>query len=149
MPNIAGVLKAEITRVARKEIRSETDSLQKAIAQYRRDLGTLKRQVVALEKLVRALGGKPPTTKSSAEGACDATTVARRFSPSRLAAHRKRLDLSADAFGSLIGVSGQTIYKWETGKARPRARQLEAIATVRTLGQREARALLDKTGTAE
>jgi len=38
--------------------------------------------------------------------------VQRRFSPARLAATRKKLGLSAADFGALIGVSGQSIYKW-------------------------------------
>jgi len=38
MPNIAAVLKDEISRIARKEIRSETTSLKKASSQYRRDI---------------------------------------------------------------------------------------------------------------
>ena len=38
MPNIATVLKDEISRIARKEIRSETAVVKKASAQYRRDI---------------------------------------------------------------------------------------------------------------
>jgi hypothetical protein len=34
-------------------------------------------------------------------------------------------------------VSGQTVYHWEQGKARPRAAQLESLAMVRGLGARE------------
>jgi hypothetical protein len=41
-----------------------------------------------------------------------------------------------------MGVSGQSIYKWETGKATPRAAQLKAIAATRTLGKREVAARL-------
>jgi DNA-binding transcriptional regulator YiaG len=46
--------------------------------------------------------------------------------------------LSAADFGLLIGVSGQSIYKWEDGKVRPRAKQLQAILSLRGLGKREA-----------
>jgi transcriptional regulator with XRE-family HTH domain len=34
-------------------------------------------------------------------------------------------------------VSGQTIYHWEQGKARPRAAQLENLASVRGLSKHE------------
>jgi DNA-binding transcriptional regulator YiaG len=34
-------------------------------------------------------------------------------------------------------VSGQTIYHWEQGKARPRAAQQESLAAVRGLGKHE------------
>jgi DNA-binding transcriptional regulator YiaG len=52
--------------------------------------------------------------------------------------------LSAADFATLLGVSGQSVYKWEHGESRPRARQLEAIAAVRGIGKREAAARLDK-----
>jgi transcriptional regulator with XRE-family HTH domain len=45
--------------------------------------------------------------------------------------------ISAASYGQLVGVSGQTIYHWEQGKARPRAAQLEQLAAVRGLGARE------------
>jgi len=53
MPNIASILKAEISRVARKEIRAATDSLKKQSTQYRSQIAALKRQVADLEKLLR------------------------------------------------------------------------------------------------
>lgn len=61
-----------------------------------------------------------------------------RYSAKGLASHRKRLALSAEQFGALLGVSGQSIYKWEAGKARPRAAQLQSIAAIRSIGKREA-----------
>jgi len=48
----------------------------------------------------------------------------------------------AKDYGKLIGVSGLTVYHWEAGKAKPRRRQLPAIAAVRGLGKREAAARL-------
>jgi len=52
------------------------------------------------------------------------------------AALRKKLGLSATDMGKLIGVSGQSVYHWETGKTKPRASQLQAIAAVRKMGKR-------------
>jgi DNA-binding transcriptional regulator YiaG len=51
---------------------------------------------------------------------------------------RQRLGLSAAAMGALLGVTAQSVYKWEDGKARPRSAQLQAIAAIRKLGKREA-----------
>ena len=47
-------------------------------------------------------------------------------------------DRSAASYGKLVGVSGQTIYHWEQGKARPRAAQLERLASVREFGKQQA-----------
>lgn len=148
MPNIASVLKSEIARLARKEVRSETEALKKATARYRSEIAELKRQVTALQKQVRSVAaGRGAAQAAPAEEEGDESGV-RRFSAKGLASHRRRLGLSAEAFGALVGVTGQSIYKWEAGKARPRASQMNAIAELRTLGKREAQARLDALGTA-
>jgi DNA-binding transcriptional regulator YiaG len=37
----------------------------------------------------------------------------------------------------LLGASKQSVYHWETGKSKPRAAPLLAIATVRKLGKKQ------------
>ena len=59
---------------------------------------------------------------------------------------RDRLGLSAERFGKLIGVTGQSIYAWEAGRSVPRAKQLEAIAALRGIGKKEVRARLAAGG---
>lgn len=138
MPNIAAVLKEEIARIARKEIRSDTSTLQKASAQYRRDIAALKRQIAALEKALKKAVKGIPAGRVENRGKPPKEDAGLRFRAAGLASHRKRLELSAEAFGKLVGVSGQTVYAWETGKSRPRRGQMTAIAAVRRLGKREA-----------
>ena len=72
------------------------------------------------------------------------TTVTSRFSAKSVSAQRKRLGISANDFGKLVGVSGVTIYAWEQGRSRPRKAQIQALGLVRTLGKTEARAKLGK-----
>jgi DNA-binding transcriptional regulator YiaG len=141
MPNIASILKSEIARVARKEIRGETVQLKKAVGAYRSQIAALKRRAQALEKQLRGLrkGGGAKAAPVEAE---DDSMGAFRFSAKGLASHRKRLGLSAHDCGILLGASGQSVYKWEDGKARPRAKHLPAIAALRTLGKKEAAAIL-------
>lgn len=143
MPNIAIALKAEIARIARKEIKGETGDFKKASAQYRAHISALRRRIEVLERQVKRASKGAKVAEDTARSATeDDAGVRRRFSSARLASTRKKLGLSAADFGALIGVTGQSIYKWESGEARPRAKQLEAIASVRTLGKREATARL-------
>lgn len=138
MPNIASILKAEISRVARKEVRTEIETLKKASAAHRASIAELRRQVEALEKdLRRVAKGAMHSTKAQDLDSEASAGTKRRFSATRLAAHRAKLGLSAAIYGQLVGVSGQTIYHWEQGKARPRTAQLENLASVRDLGARE------------
>ena len=55
MPNIAAVLKEEILRLARKEIRTETLALKRASAQYRRDIAEMKRRLSDLQRRIGPL----------------------------------------------------------------------------------------------
>lgn len=138
MPNIASILKAEISRVARKEVRTEIETLKKASVARRASIAELRRQVSALEKELRRVAkGATRSATAPISGDEAAAGMKRRFSPTRLAAHRAKLGLSAASYGQLVHVSGQTIYHWEQGKARPRAVQLESLAAVRGLSARE------------
>lgn len=141
MPNIASILKSEISRVARKEVRAEIENLKKASVHHRAAIAALRRQVGALEKELRTVAkggarGARGVNAGEAEEAGDGEPK-RRFSAGRLAAHRTKLGISAASYGKLVGVSGQTIYHWEQGKARPRAAQLQSLAAVRGLGKQE------------
>ncbi|HEY6514383.1 MAG TPA: hypothetical protein VI032_20570 [Burkholderiaceae bacterium] len=140
MPNIASILKAEIARVARKEVRSETQQLKKAVGAYRSQIAALKRRAQAVEKQLRGL--RKGVARPQQAEADDEAMGSFRFSAKGLASHRKRLGLSAHDCGVLLGASGQSVYKWEDGKARPRAKHLPAIAALRTLGKKDAARIL-------
>jgi DNA-binding XRE family transcriptional regulator len=136
MPNIAAALKTEIARIARKEIRGEVSTLKSAANQQRAKIAALRKEVERLERELKA--AKQGPSKAGVQSPLGTDGVALRFRASGLASHRKRLGLSAADFGRLIGVSGQSIYKWEAGEAKPRKKQLESIAAVRGIGRREA-----------
>ena len=134
MTNIASVLKSEISRIARKEVRAEIDSLKKASTQHRAAIAQLRRQVSDLEKRLRQ--AERQAASASRTTSSEAADTPRRFSAGRLAAHRAKLGLPAAAYGKLVGMSGATIYLWEQGKARPNAEQLQRLAALRTLSRR-------------
>ena len=140
MPNIASVLKSEIARVARKEIRSEIDSLRKASTTYRSEIAALKKRTQSLEQELRRLGKSLP--KPAAKPDADPTNGKTRFSAKGLVTLRQRLGLSAHDLGQLVGASGQAVYNWEGGEVRPRDKHLPAIAALRTMGKKEAAARL-------
>lgn len=142
MPNIATVLKAEIARLAKKEARSAADPLKRAVTQHRSDLAKLKRQVADLERELKRLRKAPG--RPAAEGQpAEAEGGPIRFSAKGLAAQRKRLGLSAADCGLLLNASGQSVYNWESGSARPRAKHLAAIAAMRKLGKRQVNEILE------
>ena len=135
MPNIANVLKSEIARVARKEVRAETAALKKASRAQRAEIVALKQRARSLEdQVARLTKAKEKAVPSSG----DAPAKPPRFSAKGLASQRRRLGLSAHDCGLLVGASGQSIYNWEDDKAHPRAANLVAIAALKSLSKREA-----------
>ena len=104
MPNIASVLKAEISRVARKEVRAETEGLKKAASAQRAEIIGLRRRIQELEKQLKALlraaprGGalKASAGQPAAESDGDASGL--RFRAKGMATNRRRLGLSAEGW---------------------------------------------------
>ncbi len=137
MPNIAALLKSEISRVSRKELRGETSALKKALSTQRSDIAALKRRTQALEQQLRRLS-KASAKSSPARESASPEGASTRFSAKGLVSQRRRLGLSAAECGLLVGTSAQSIYNWEAGKVRPRARHLAAIAALRQLGRKQA-----------
>lgn len=135
MPNIASVLKSEITRIARKEIRAEVEGLKKSLSGYRSEIAALKRRCQSLEHEVRSLNKSVP---KQAPAAVDESGKSVGFSAKELASQRKRLGLTIEGCALLLGTVGKSIYRWETGKAKPRERYWPSIAALRTLSKEQA-----------
>ncbi len=139
MSNFASQLKAEISRIAKRESRQETASLKKSASQARSDIAALKRRIGELEALVRRLAKTAPASAAASSADSQKTL---RFRAGGFAALRTRLDLSAAQMAQLLGVSAQSVYHWESGKSRPRASQLGQIANLRKLGKKQVQARL-------
>jgi DNA-binding transcriptional regulator YiaG len=145
MANIAAVLKDEIRRLARKEVKSHLGKTHRATVRYRSDIAKLKRLLKLQERKLAFLESqqaKQPKTDSAPEDVAPGS----RFSARSVRAQRKRLKMTAEEFGKLIGVSPQTVYLWERGKVRPKASQFAVLISARSLGRREARAKLELAG---
>src|SRR6187549_1569403 len=140
MPNLGVVLKQEIARLSRREVRSVTGTTRNATAQHRRHIAALRRQVAKLERQVAVLQRQRWGAAPAAPAAASSQKM--RFVAKGLKSQRARLGLSAADFGRLVGVSAQSIYNWEQGHASPRAGQLAVLAARRGIGKREALQLL-------
>ena len=85
MPNIATLLKNEISRVARKEQRGESLALRKSVSSHRAEIAALKRRVQALEQQLRRLASVGRRAAPSEDDEAPAGP-ATRFSARSLAA---------------------------------------------------------------
>ena len=135
MPNIANVLKAEISRIAKREVRAETRALKKASGNCRTEIAALKRRAADLENQLRRLSKQ---LERSPAPAANLAAQPVKFSAKSLASQRRRLKLSAESLGLLVGVSTQSIYNWERGATAPYTKHIPALAALKTLTPRQA-----------
>lgn len=143
MPNIASVLKAEITRLCRREIKRELAVVRKANVAYRHNIAALKRQVAALEQKAGQLAKRAQISVAAGTQALPDRPV--RFVAKGLRSLRGRLGLSAAQLAALVGVSEQSVYNWETKKAVPRKEQFAKLIELRGIGKREVKQRLQES----
>jgi len=141
MPNIGSLLKSEISRLSRREIRKEVSSVKKASAAHRRDIAALKRQVAGVQRQISMIETRAATHAGRAPTALPKRPV--RFVAKGFRSLRARLGLSAPQLARLLGVSEQSIYNWENSKATPRKEQLAEIIALRSQGKRDVQKRLD------
>lgn len=140
MANLAATLKEEVTRLARKELKTETGSLKKNNSRHRLEIAELKRRVSQLERQLKAVLKNIQKQPAQVEQPADKAKL--RFRADGFKKHRERLGLSAAALGRMLDVSLQTVYNWESGKTKPSKEQVVKIAALRKMGKREAMAHL-------
>jgi DNA-binding transcriptional regulator YiaG len=148
MPNIATVLKEEITRLARKELRQHTDPLRAQVLAQRKAISALKQEIERLQrdvvKLAKSTAKDARIKADSDPSGSSQSGRPSRYSGALLRKLRERLDLSRDAFAPLIGASPQAVYNWEQTQTRPRQEFLDKIALIRGLSKAQVAALLEQ-----
>lgn len=143
MPNIAQLLKDEIGRLARKEIRIAAEPLQEQLVELRKTVREQRKSIAALHQRIaqlQALAVSPTDKILETPDIENSRKI--RLSPDSIKKHRKRLGLSQGQLGQLLNVSTNTIVRWEQGKSEPREAYRTGIAQLRTMGVRQVNQLL-------
>lgn len=143
MGKVEGIIKSEIIRLAKREVRKISVPLSREVWGMKSTVSQLRKTVSALEKFVtlqqKELEKKEPPLKAPPE-----EVKMSRFSPRLIKSLRKRLGLSQREMASLGGVTVGAVYQWESGKFEPRGEKKAMLVALRKLGRREARRLLEK-----
>ena len=145
MNTFSNAFRAEVVRMARKELKPELQGMRKALAHHRSEIAALKREVKALASLLKTSKRKVKTVEVPQDVGKAAEVKQPRsgnFGPQALLEKRTALGLTQKEMATLLGASSLSIYKWESGQVQPRAAQLVRIAEVLRMGKREARAKL-------
>ncbi|MCE9615822.1 MAG: helix-turn-helix domain-containing protein [Lentisphaerae bacterium] len=140
MPNVAVILKAEITRLARKEVRSATGPLRAACVALKRRAAAQGREIAALVKEVRRLRSSTSQSGTAPVASAANETQSARVTSAMVKRVRARLGISQAELGRLVGVSQIAVYMWERkgGRLQLRNATRAAFVGIRKLGKREA-----------
>ena len=148
MSSIMKELKAEIARLARKEIKKEIVPVQRVSASRRGMIAELRRQIAALQRdvadLRRALsrGGPLPLAvqpAASAEG--DDGRKGFWITGKGVRKLRLRLGLTQTEFAQLANVSGQTVVNWEGTQGKIPLRRKDTSARLQEIRKMKKRDL--------
>ena len=130
-----GALKAEVRRLAAKEVQKGLRSLrtlQRQMKKLRLAARANRRGLRAVERSFGRLESRVPSGGRRGRGA--------RLSGEDIRALRARLRMTREQFSRLLGVSPGSIFGWETGRTVPRGRSMARVLEVRKMGVRRARA---------
>lgn len=141
MPNIAKVLKEEIRRIAKSEMRQTLTKLRKDNAALKRTLADHKRRLAVVERNDKKLVADLETRRSVTVKASDQEVTKARISGRMILSIRKRFGMSQADFAKLIGVTPVSVFLWEKkdGRLQLRSGSTAAIVEVRKLKVKEAK----------
>ena len=146
MAKLEAIIKSEIIRLARREMRKvsvplgrDVRILKGAASQLRKSVSPLERFAVQKQKeLARReirLEAPPEEIKKS------------RFSPRLIRSLRKKLRITQKELAFLIGVTVVAVQKWEAGKFQPKTGKKARLAALRKLSRSDVKKLLEEKGT--
>ncbi|WP_233205506.1 helix-turn-helix transcriptional regulator [Acidovorax sp. 56] len=143
MNTFSNAFRAEVVRMARKELKPELQSMRKAITSHRSEIAALKRDVKNLTSQLKAAQRQTKAVQTALPSG--QPTVAKRasgqafvFNPAMLAQMRQALGATQLEMASLLAVSPLSYSRWEKGQAHPRAKQLAKIEEALRMGPRVA-----------
>ena len=149
MSNVVKVLKAEIMRISRKEVKGATYGIGKTNTWLRKIVADLKKRVVLLDKDNKRLTATMKKYQVESPQKLDQEEGRKARLTSRgIHSLRRKLRLSQLDFGKLLGTTPGAVYLWEKkeGALRLRDKTRQALLSIRRLSAGEARAKLDEAG---
>ena len=142
MAKIEGVIKSEIIRLAKREVRAVFRPLRREVWQMSTKLSNLSKGIASLNRMAKELHleeAKPKLEATPEE------IKASRLTPERIRRIRSKLGISQRELGILIGASLGAVLSWEKGKFKPKGDKKAALVGLRKLKKRDVKKLLMQT----
>jgi DNA-binding transcriptional regulator YiaG len=151
MGKVESIIKSEIIRLAKGEMRKISIPLGRDVRLMKNTVSQLRKSVLSLERFA-AHQQKELSKREVRLEAPPEEIRQSRFSPRLLQSLRKRLGITQKELAILAGVTVGAAHLWETGKFRPKDKKMGVLVALRKLNRRQVRELLEqkrarKTGT--
>jgi len=145
MGKLEGIVKSEIVRLAKREVRKISVPLAKDVWLLKSTLWKLRKTVSNLERFATRQESELSKRKIPLE-ATPEEVKGSRFSPRLIRSLRRHLSITQKELAILAGVTVGAIHQWESGIFVPRAQNKGMLVALRKLGRREVRKLLEEKG---
>ena len=148
MAKLESIIKSEIQRLSKHEVRSVFLPLRREVWAMRLKLSKLIKSFIVLDRLAKEI-----SKAKSAEPKLEASpeeVKASRLTPERIAGLRKKLGISQRELGVMVGATTGAVASWERGKFKPRGEKKVALVALRKLRKRDVKQMLtEKAGAKE
>lgn len=142
MGKLEGIIKSEMMRLAKREVRKVSVPLGSDVRSLKRVVSQLRKAVLTLQRITAIHQKELEKGKVLLEAAPEEVKVS-RFSPRLIRSLRGHLGITQKELAILTGVTVGAIHQWESGQFKPSMKKKAVMVALRKLGRREVRKLLE------
>jgi DNA-binding transcriptional regulator YiaG len=146
MGKVEGIIKSEIVRLAKREVRKISGPLGRNVRSLKSTVSQLRKAVLALQQITASQQKELEKGKTGLEAPLEEVKES-RFSPRLIRSLRGHLGITQKELAILTGVTVGAAHLWESGQFKPSMKKKAVMVALRKLGRREVRKLLEGKGT--
>jgi len=150
MSKLETIIKSEIVRLAKREIRKISVPLGRDVRSLKSAVSQLRKAVLTVQRITATQQKELERGKMPLEAAPEEVKMS-RFSPRLVRSLRGHLSITQKELAILTDVTVGAVHQWESGQFKPSMKKKAVMVALRKLGRREVRKLLEdkKTQMAE
>ena len=145
MGKLEGMIKSEIVRLAKREMRKISVPLGRDVRSLKSTVSQLRKAVLVLERFSAQRQKELGKERIPLEATPGEVKVS-RFSPRLIRSLRKHLGITQKELALLAGVTVGAVHQWESGMFKPGDKKKGVLVAIRKLGRREVRKLVEERG---
>ena len=146
MGKLGSIIKSEVIRLAKREMRKVSVPLGRDVRSLKNTVSQLRRSVLAIERFV-VQKQKELSKREIRLEALPEELKKSRFSPRLIRSLRKKLRITQKELAALAGVTVGSVHQWETGRFQPKTVKKARLVALRRLTRSDVKKLLEERGT--